>query len=231
MQTHLDGSNQSVLYDNNRQAFHLTVNYQTQRYYFIDINDFYLYSIDFNGTDERLYTKSKEFFDSVNSMYVLNSDLYLANEYMIYKIPEIDLRIQSIQILHKSHRYNATNYQLHNAVDIDRQEINKFKILDPILQPNVTNVCESHGCLHLCLPTGQSYRCLVPDSSLPDPLQLWSDPIADKLKSRRYLMSDNPVQMSGLMNGHSKTRDVMKSSENLLDSEEDIDVSFSIESR
>ncbi|CAG2162077.1 unnamed protein product [Oppiella nova] len=68
MQTHLDGSNQSVLYGNNRQAFHLTVDYQTQRYYFIDINDHSLYSIDFDGNNETFILKSKELFDPIISI-------------------------------------------------------------------------------------------------------------------------------------------------------------------
>ncbi|CAG2120001.1 unnamed protein product, partial [Medioppia subpectinata] len=179
IQSQLDGSNQTALYDSGRQAYHLTVDYQRRRYFFVDIDDWFLYSIDFLGSDERMYIKSREFFDAVHTMFALNGDLYLANEHMVYKIPEIELRIESVQVLYKSHRFNVTTtgqtgwsptvvVVADQSVDIDRQEINGFRIADPALQPMV-NDSASDGCLlatncpNLCLPAaGLEYRCLTP---------------------------------------------------------------------
>ncbi|XP_054161707.1 low-density lipoprotein receptor-related protein 1-like [Oppia nitens] len=169
MNTNLDGSNLTVLYRNRRQAYHLTIDYNKQRYYFIDIGDHSLYSIDFTGNNEIFFMKSPEFFDSLTSMAVLNGDLYLANELMLYRMPDIELRIHSIQIMYKSHRYNVSVGQLHSAVDINRQQINGFKILDPIMQPIVPNSCadshQQHDCPNICLPIDKlRYRCPAPDS-------------------------------------------------------------------
>ena len=57
----LDGSNKNVLYSNSRQAFHLTLDYETKRYYFVDISDFSLFSIDFKGNNEIFLIVSKIF--------------------------------------------------------------------------------------------------------------------------------------------------------------------------
>ncbi|XP_054162501.1 uncharacterized protein LOC128960442 [Oppia nitens] len=176
MHCQLDGNNQSVLYRNQRQAFHLTVDYQTERYYFIDITDHTLYAINFDGNHEIRVLKSSEYFDSIRSMTVLNNDLYLSTDEMIYRMPHLDLAINRIQVLYKTYMFSIYQYSMQKAVTIDRKHIYGFKIVDNIdLQPPANNICYLHNCPHICLPsTGQSYSCIEPDSyltKLPKPVQ------------------------------------------------------------
>ena len=165
MESNLDGSNRTILYNNSRQAFHLTIDYQTNSYYFIDINDYSLISIDFNGNNEQNFMNSYELFHSLNSMFVLNRDLYLSNELMVYKIPEFYLRIPKAEVLFRTGRYGVQNNNYYNSsktLTIDRRVIYGFKTLSPILRPNVRNRCEeSHECQELCLPLRSGYRCLT----------------------------------------------------------------------
>ena len=197
MQTHLDGSNQSVLYDNNRQAFHLTVDYQTQRYYFIDFNDHSLYSIDFDGNNETFILKSKELFDPIISIQVFNNDLYFMTYFFILRIPELDLQLNRAHVVYKIHRYPNYAYGeeffMTNTIDIDRREFTSFKIMDPLLQPDVENVCQLSKCPQLCLPTsGQSYRCLLSDSMVhikSDNNDINNNLIADNSQAIHYSMN------------------------------------------
>ena len=58
-----DGNNQKKLYYGHlKQAFHLTIDYDSKNYYFIDITDYSLYSIDFKGQNEKFYLKSLLYF-------------------------------------------------------------------------------------------------------------------------------------------------------------------------
>ncbi|CAG2162078.1 unnamed protein product [Oppiella nova] len=110
MQTHLDG-----------------IDYQTQRYYFIDINDHSLYSIDFDGNNETFILKSKELFDEIHSISIFNNDL----------IPELDLQLnrahtsigESLLILKLwIHYYNQTSKILKR--DLQRYANNSRESVD-----------------------------------------------------------------------------------------------------
>ena len=175
MYSNLDGSERKVLYSESRQAMHLTIDYENERYFFIDITDHSLYSIDFNGNDEKFFIQSTLFLDIINSMTVLNNDLYLANEYMIYRIPELDLHLKKSQVLYKVHyfpNFELDDFIMTNAKDVFRHKINGFRILDPIQQPVVDNRCEANICQGLCLPNANSYRCLDSDEMAISPSQL-----------------------------------------------------------
>ncbi|XP_054161671.1 uncharacterized protein LOC128959694 [Oppia nitens] len=180
VQCHLDGTNQSTVYRSSRQVFHLTIDYQWERYYFIDITDHSLLSIDFNGADEKLYMTSRFLLQSIHNMFVLNGDLYLANERLIYRIPELELGIDRAEILfyttsapEMSRKYSESHFYYNKPIDINRQRIYDFKIADPILEPTVRNRCIGHKCpaRHLCVPVStvkHGYRCLSSrDSSQP----------------------------------------------------------------
>ncbi|CAG2101471.1 unnamed protein product [Medioppia subpectinata] len=92
VQTHLDGSNRTVVYDSGRHAMHLTVNYGSKQYYFIDRTDHSLYSIDFWGKNETFIMKSRKLFDPiVSSLQVFGNDLYFAHEMLILRVPDIQL--------------------------------------------------------------------------------------------------------------------------------------------
>ena len=160
----MDGNNKIALYSNSRQVFHLCIDYETKRYYFVDITDFSLFSIDFNGNNENYLMTSRSFFDSIISMTVLNGHLYLANNQIIYRISDLDLRIKRAEILYSNgrHDYNEKqNFYDFKSLDLKRQKIFGFKIIDPKLQPEVTNRCLNSNCDGLCVPTTQSYRCLA----------------------------------------------------------------------
>ncbi|CAG2103840.1 unnamed protein product, partial [Medioppia subpectinata] len=62
-----DGSNETTLYSNDKQIFCLSIDVFIKRYYFLDIH-FTLYSIDFNGADERKIFSSGSLLNNINSL-------------------------------------------------------------------------------------------------------------------------------------------------------------------
>ncbi|XP_054156277.1 uncharacterized protein LOC128954705 [Oppia nitens] len=189
VQSQMDGNNQTIFYRNSRHAFHLTIDYQFDRYFFVDIEDHCLYSIDFDGNDEQLYLKSRELLDPILAMSVIDNDLYFMNEYLLYRIPDVNLSINRAQVAYKIHRYptiDSQEYFMANTVDIDRREFNGFKIIDIRLQPDVDEGSVNRyrsaaaNCQGIYLPSsGKSYRCLsattVPSYSLPVNVVINSD--------------------------------------------------------
>ena len=170
IQTNYDGTGETTLYSNSRPALHLSVDYPTERYYFVDIKDFSLYSIDFNGNNEIFYMKSENLFDDIYGLSVWDNDLYLSNKHLIYKIPELDLGIAKAEIVYKTYVFDKYQKKLPQILDQDfyeidskvlkRREFNAFFIKQK--PQNFTNKCESNVCSHLCLPISSSYRCICP---------------------------------------------------------------------
>ncbi len=172
MQSFQDGSNQRVLYGSgsrSRSATHITVDFESERYYFIDKTYWSLYSIDFQGSDEMLHIR-ENFFSIVNDMSVLNDDLYLSIDEALVRLPKISLSQKKIDFILISSKFNDSENLL-NTSSISqksfRPEIYRVKIVDPLLQPNFTNKCESTNCSYLCLPSGNivGFRCVCPTNS------------------------------------------------------------------
>ena len=162
-QINFDGTEQTVLYSNLRQTFHLTVDYETKRYYFVDITDYSLFSIDFNGNNEKILITSKKLFDSIVSMKILNNDIYLSNNYFIYKITDLSSGLKRAEILltcGEQHSIDANLFYKFKSLDIKRPKIFDFTLIDEKLRPNVSNKCLDSKCDGLCLPTPHSYQCL-----------------------------------------------------------------------
>ncbi len=163
-----DGSNIRILYQN-RVASHLTIDFETERYYFIAENNLALYSINFQGTDELLCIHSN-ILPIVNDMSLLGDDLYLSIDEALVRLPKISQNPRKIDLILMSSKFNYSenlfNFSLksHNS---DRQEIYRVKIVNPLLQPNFTNKCESTNCSYLCLPSGNivGFRCICPTNS------------------------------------------------------------------
>ena len=190
--SNMDGSDAKVLYADSRQVMYLTVDYQKKRYLFVDSNDHSLYSIDFYGKNERYFIKSTLILDAINSMLVVNNDLYLSNELMVYRIPNLDLQLTKSQVIYKVHYLPSVelndvkySYIMTNVRDIDRNRINGFRILDQSLQPMVADKCLDSDCAHICLPSAKSYRCLTPDQLINDSTPLPFNGI-DYLRSDSY---------------------------------------------
>lgn len=160
-----DGTNQKTLYSRGRQAMHLTVDYQTQRYYFVDITDYSLIAIDFNGENEMCLMTSRTFFGHIISMSLLDNDLYLANHHMIYKIPQLQRRINRAEIIYTSDNLDNTLakseffYQI-NPVNLKRSLILGFRLIDNNLARKVKNKCDKVDCDGICLPNSRTYRCI-----------------------------------------------------------------------
>ena len=172
IETNYDGTNDTFLYSNWRPVRHLTVDYRTDRYYLVDIRDFSLYSIDFNGNNEIFYMKSENLFDDINGLSVWDNDLYLSNRQLIYKIPEFSAGVAKAEILYKTYSFEKIQrilpqikeqefYEINSNI-IKRQEFKALYVYPPESGLNFTNKCESNVCSHLCLPIGSSYRCVCP---------------------------------------------------------------------
>ncbi|CAG2100884.1 unnamed protein product [Medioppia subpectinata] len=170
MQLNLDTDQPLVLYSSGRHAMHLTVDYGSKQYYFIDRTDHSLYSIDFWGKNETFIVKSVTLFDPiVSSLQVFGNDLYFNHEFFLYRIPEIQLGIERAHVVYKIHRvaalFDDDLFFMTNTIDINRREFNTFKIVNQSHQPSVglaANPCDHSNCAKLCIPrtvaTGQSYR-------------------------------------------------------------------------
>ena len=144
VQMNFDGKQEKVIYKK-RPAFHLTIDHQEQLYFFIDITSHSLYSVSYNGHNEKLYFSSFNLFSEMISMFVWNNDLIVANSTKITRIYEIDYKF------HQEHKLFDTKYF----------KVTKFdQIIFENNQLNVTNHCDQANCSELCLPIGHSYRCL-----------------------------------------------------------------------
>ncbi|CAG2104209.1 unnamed protein product [Medioppia subpectinata] len=170
MQLNLDSDQPLVLYSSGRHAMHLTVDYGSKQYYFIDRTDHSLYSIDFWGKNETFIMKSVTLFDPiVSSLQVVGNDLYFNHEFFIYRVPDIQLGIERAHVVYKIHRVSGSfdddHFFMTNTIDINRREFNTFKIVNQSHQPSVGlsgNPCDHSNCAKLCVPrtvaTGQAYR-------------------------------------------------------------------------
>jgi hypothetical protein len=165
MESFQDGSNIRVLYDNS-PASHITVDFDAERYYFIDKNYWTLYSIDFKGDNEQFHIRDS-FLSIVNDMSVLNDDLYLSIDEAMVRLPKISIGQKKFDFMLISSKFNDSENFFNSSIKSQksyRQEIYRVKIVDPLLQPNFTNKCESANCSYLCLPSGNIYgfRCICP---------------------------------------------------------------------
>jgi hypothetical protein len=168
MESFEDGSNIRVLY-NNRPALHITVDFDAQRYYFIDKNYWTLCSIDFKGSDEQFHIRDS-FLSIVNDMSVLNDDLYLSIDEAIVRLPKISIGQKKFDLMLISSKFNDSENFFNSSIKSQksyRQEIYRVKIVNQLLQPNFTNKCESANCSYLCLPSANIYgfRCICPTNS------------------------------------------------------------------
>ena len=167
LQSNYDGSDQTVLYSRSRQTQHLTIDYYSDRYYFVDITDFSLYSIDFDGSNELFLMKSYSLFNAINGLRFVSNRLYISNQYLVYKVPYIDTNIPIAEVLFQTKSWNKLNQILDsefftiNATIIQRQEFTSVFVFDVL--PEFENRCENSKCSHICIPIGQSHRCVCPD--------------------------------------------------------------------
>ena len=125
LQSKYDGSHQRVLYSRSRQAKHLTIDYHSDRYYFVDITDYSLYSIDFDGSNELFYMKSYSLFNAINGLSVASNSLYISNYYLVYKIPHINSMVAVAEVLFETYDHNQELYPEFykvNATVIRREE-------------------------------------------------------------------------------------------------------------
>ena len=169
MRSFEDGSNVTTLYSSKKQTFCLTIDMFIKRYYFLDL-DFTLYSIDFEGRDERKIFWSQNLLSGVNSMSVHYDDIFISTNSLIYKINKFghfDKRIGERAVaLVSSLTSNPNNesFLMKDLTQSHRQQIFNVKVIDPKLQPKLENRCQFAKCSHLCLPSDsvQIFRCVCP---------------------------------------------------------------------
>ena len=167
LQSNYDGSEQTVLYSRSRQTQHITIDYNSDRYYFVDITDFSLYSIDFDGSNELFLMKSYSLFNAITGLSIASNRLYIYNRYLVYKVPYIDTNIAIAEVLFQTKSWNKLNQILDsefftiNATIIQRQEFTSVFVFDVL--PEFENRCLHSECSHICIPIGQSHRCVCPN--------------------------------------------------------------------
>ena len=142
-QTNLNGKQEKVIYTK-RPAFHLTIDDQNQLYFFIDITTHSLYSVSYNGHNEKFYLSSFNLFSEMISMFVWNNNLFVANSTKITKVEKFDYEFYQEQNLFDTNYFNITEFD---------------QIIFEKVQFTVTNSCYQANCSGLCLPIGHSYRC------------------------------------------------------------------------
>lgn len=177
-QCNYDGSNQTVLFTGLGAALHLTIDYQTQRYFFVDVLDDTFQSIDFDGNDQRLHLRSFSYSIGLKSFDVYNNDLYYMTKYShLMKKYEIGSLV------------NGTPSTSSYSVKPFRQTPEKlFGFM--LLKQNYyfANKCQPNQCSHLCLPTVHSFRCVCPTGyALTDRFRCTED--------KRFQTSDSPIEM------------------------------------
>ena len=95
MRSFEDGSQQIVLYSLHKQPFHLTIDILLKRYFFIDIEDFTLNSIDFEGRDDRKHFEAKKLFNAINSGVIYGDNIFLLTDSLFYSINKGCVRLVS----------------------------------------------------------------------------------------------------------------------------------------
>ena len=150
-----DGSNQTVIYSTNKQPFHLTIDIHLKRYFFID-SEANLNSVNYQGGDEQRHFQSENLFHDIKSAVIYGDNIFLLTDSLFYSINKFGHNLTEHLISSKLSSKNKL---------MDRQ-LSDFKLMDPILQPDVENKCRSAKCSHLCLPSDktQVFRCLCPEN-------------------------------------------------------------------
>ncbi len=170
MQSFQDGSNQMVLYSNSyRNPSHITIDFETEGYYFISQSGSALYSIDFRGNNEKVYLYGN-FFGIVNDIISLNDDLFFPIDEALVRLREVSLKQKKLDLVLISSKFNDSENYFNSSLKSQksfRQEIYGVKIVNPLIQPNFTNKCQSANCPYLCLPSGNvaGFRCICPTNS------------------------------------------------------------------
>lgn len=168
-----DGSQQSVLYSKSRQVFCLTIDAFIKKYYFLDLHST-LYSIDFDGVDERIVLHSQNLLSDVNSMSVYFDDIFMSTNYLIYKVNKfghfdrlIGERAEAL-VSSLTTISNNKSFIMKNTIHSKRKQLFNLKIVDPVLQPNLENKCQLTKCSHICLPSDPKtrFRCLCPPNTI-----------------------------------------------------------------
>jgi hypothetical protein len=173
MRSFQDGTNQSVLYKTSKQTFCLTIDVFLKRYYFVDIEDLSLNSIDFEGKDDRKIFSSRNLMNSINSMTIYYDEIFISTDNLIYKMNKFGHfdkhEGEKAEALVKSFGFSENKALFsQNATDSNRKQIFSVKIIDPILQPELENKCLFAKCSHLCLPSdkNQVFRCICPVNTI-----------------------------------------------------------------
>ncbi|XP_054158301.1 low-density lipoprotein receptor-related protein 1-like [Oppia nitens] len=186
-----DGTDQSVIYENDRQIFSLTIDVFIRRYYFLDI-DFTLTSISFDGSDEKQIYRSQHLFNGVNSLSILDDDVYVSTSSRIYRLNKFAANNGDHNHHHNNNRFgryrgqalvtttasasshnnNNNTYIFGNSSRCQRKQLYNVKVVDQRCQPKhlARNLCLRSHCSHICLPLSsmvgnddhQLYRCLCP---------------------------------------------------------------------
>ena len=149
-QCNYDGTNHTVLYSRSHPVLQLTVDYQTQRYFFVDVSNNSLYSIDFDGREDIYHMRLPTYFSQTRSFQVFNHDLYFMTKSYVYKWFEIR------DIVNGSGSYTYVSLELlKNSPDFLG-----FVIVRP--HQSYHDKCSNNKCSHPCYPLENTYGCGCP---------------------------------------------------------------------
>ena len=103
-------------------------------------------------------------------MNIDSNAIYLSNNDMVYKVPHLSSKLTIAEILFQTQRSSqSSSYQAPpkeffkvNTTVIPRIEFTSMFLSD--VWPQLENYCLSSNCSHICIPIGQTYRCVCPES-------------------------------------------------------------------
>ena len=151
-QCNYDGTDQHVLFAG-KPTLQLSIDYHSKRYYFFNLANNSLHSIDFEGNNEIFYVKSSDFSD-IEHFDVYNNDFYYMRYGSVYKLLELHHNFDFSDLKSKIQVFSSNKYTLKGGY-----------FLSMILLKHhhkYPNRCMQAYCSHLCLPIGQTFRCVCP---------------------------------------------------------------------
>ena len=111
------------------------------------------------------FMKSYYLFNAINGMSIASNSLYISNQYLVYKILDITYKIAIAEVLFETYDHKQElkpEFFNVNATVIQREEFTSVFVID--VMPEFENRCLLSECSHICIPIGQSHRCVCPHS-------------------------------------------------------------------
>ena len=144
----MDGSNATQIIVGLTNPFSIVVDSETERIYWADENANVIETSDLEGGDRRILAG---FLDNPRPVgLAIYRNLLCIGNWKANSVQSVD-------------KYTGGNLTTLYSTD---GRVRQLAITDPSANHFISgiNPCEGNGCSHLCVPTGDSYRCLCPEN-------------------------------------------------------------------